>query len=48
MQTHNRPFVVTCSLRAFRDIFQIDHRTKGQPLRKRKRKQQENAEVRNE
>ena len=48
MQTPNCLFVVNCTLRAFRDIFQIDHRTKGQPLGKRKRKQQENAEVRNE
>ena len=47
MQTHNRPFVVSCTLRAFRNIFLIDHRTKGQPVRQRKRKQQENAEIRN-
>ena len=47
MQTHNRPFVVTCSLRAFRDIVQIDHSTKEQPLCQWERKHQEHAEMRN-
>ena len=47
MQTHNRPFLVSCSLCALRDIFRIDHRTKGQPVRQRKKKQQKNAEIRN-